>query len=303
MRARLWGKQALWRQALNQLHWMVTEPRVLLIRLACLNAYLRLQWADTRHFEFISEADFQSSRKSQRVFIFGSGGSLNEVSPDEWAHIAQHDTFGFSMFVYQEWVRTDYHMLREMYVLRELERDFWYPYSQEFAHYFDTNPHFEKTILLAQAGWRSLTVNRMMALGMLTRPRRVLSFKVVNSDGHTPPNFSLEQGIVHGAGSLTDAINLAVIAGWQHIILAGVDLYNAQYFWEDRHANSSDFGRDPNQIHNTVTNGILNNIAQWRDILAGRGVQLWVYNPKSLLTQVLPIYTPEAFEAWSNTHS
>lgn len=299
MWAKLTGKQALWRQTLNQLHWMVTEPRVLLIRLACLSAYLRFHWADKSLFTYLDEAKFQASRTSDRVFIFGSGWSLNEIPAEGWEHIAQHNTFGFSMFVYQTWVRTDYHMLREMYVMHELERDFWYPYSQEFAQYFDTNPQFANTILLAQSGWRSLTVNRMIALGMFKKPRKLLTFRVVSSDGETPPSFKLDDGIVHGAGSLTDAINLAVIGGWKHLILAGVDLYNGQYFWEDRHTNSTAFGRDPNHIHNTVTNGIIQNIAQWRDILATHGVKLWVYNPKSLLTEVLPVYTPEAFEAWS----
>jgi len=284
------GKRAAWRRAANQLWWMLTEPRVLRVRLAGMRAYVQAHFADQSLFTFLDETQFKNTRKSERVFIFGSGWSLNEITPAGWAHIATHDTFGFSMFVYQQWVRTDYHLLREMYVTQELEKDFWLPYSQEFAHFFDTNPHFDQTILLAQSGWRAITVNRMFALGLLKKPRRVLRFKVVEGYADTEPNFSLAQGIVHGAGSLIDAINLAVVGGWRDLVLTGVDLYDGRYFWEDQFANVETFGRDSSQKHNTVQLGIIDNIAHWRDVLAARGVRLWVYNPKSLLTAVLPVY-------------
>lgn len=291
----MFSKQAAWRVAANEIFWWFTEPRVLGIRLACLWAYLRATLADKSQFTFLSEADFQASRKSERVFVFGSGWSLNEIPPEGWAHMAQHDTFGFSMFVYQKWIRTDYHMLRELYVKKELDRSFWLPYSQEFAEYFDNNPYFDQTILLAQSGWRSLTANRMIMLKLFKKPRRLLLFRVVKGREDTQPSLRLRDGIVHGAGSLTDAINLAAIAGWKHIILVGVDLYDARYFWDDAHLNAADFGIDPNGMHNTVRWGIIENIARWRDILAQHGITLWVYNPKSLLTSVLPIYDANTF--------
>ena len=132
------GKKAAWRVAANQIWWMITEPRVARIRLACLASYYRAQRTNSPLTE-ISEADFRASRKSDRVFIFGSGWSLNELGDADWRHFEKHDTFGFSMFVYQEWVRTDYHLFRELYLTYELDKSFWYPYSQEFAEYLDTN--------------------------------------------------------------------------------------------------------------------------------------------------------------------
>lgn len=287
------GKNALWRRTANQLYWMVTEPRVLGVRLACTWAYLHEKMTPHPHLTEISETDFQTSRRSDRLFIFGSGTSLNAISSEEWVHIADYDTFGFSLFVYQNFVRTDYHLLRELYIGRELEKSFWLPYTEEFVRYLDTNPHFENTILIVQAGWRSLTVNRMIARGMLHKPRRLLRFHTLERSPDAPPSFSLKEGIVHGAGTLIDAINFGVIGGWKDIILTGVDLYDGHYFWEKTHASAEDFGRDPQQIHNTVHNGIIENVGRWRDILAERGIRLWVYNPKSLLTRVLPVYTPD----------
>ncbi|MFP4320866.1 MAG: hypothetical protein ACLFTK_00280 [Anaerolineales bacterium] len=284
------GKRAPWRRAANEILWTLTNRRVLGVRSACLKAYAQRQWADTSHFTTLDQAAYQASRRSDTVFVFGSGWSLNEITPAGWAHIAQHNTFGFSMFVYQTWIRTDYHMLREMYVGRELDREFWYAYSQEFAQHFDTNPHFDQTIFLAQKGWRSLTVNRMLAHGMLSKPRRMVEFRVKEGYDDSLPTLNLNEGIVHGAGSLSDAVNLAVIGGWRHIVLTGVDLYDARYFWDDAYYNAESFGRDSTATHSTVHWGILDEMRRWHDFLQGHGVHLWVYNPKSLLTDVLPIY-------------
>jgi hypothetical protein len=255
-------------------------------------SYLRERVTRHPHLTDITYEDYVASRRSDRIFIFGSGASLNDITPEQWTHIAEHNTFGFSLFVYQEFVRTDYHLLRELYIGKEFDRDFWLPYSQEFVDYLDSNPHFDDTILLVQSGWRSMTVNRIIALGLLKKSRKLLRFKTKVRDANALPSFNFEDGIVHGAGTLTDAVNLAALGGWKHLILTGVDLYDGRYFWEAAHANAEDFGRDPNQVHNTVNNGIIDSMARWRDALAEQGIKLWVYNPRSLLTRVLPVYDP-----------
>lgn len=292
----MFSKKALWRRTANQIYWMLRDPRIMRIYLACIAAHLRAKYAHNPHLTEIDEAAYRASRRSDRVFVFGSGASLNDITPQEWEHIAEHNTFGFSMFVYQNFVRTDYHLLRELYITKEFDKSFWLPYSQEFVDHLDNNPHFDKTILIAQAGWHAMTVNRMLALKQLRKPRQILRFYTGERSATAPPTFSLKEGVVHSIGTMTDAVNLAVIGGWKHIILTGVDLYDGRYFWEKQHASAQDFGRDPNAVHNTVNNGIIQNIERWRDFLAPHGVKLWVYNPKSLLTSVLPVYTPDAIQ-------
>ena len=41
------------------------------------------------------------------MFIFGSGASLNAITPTEWTEIERHDTLGFNWFVRQSFVRCD----------------------------------------------------------------------------------------------------------------------------------------------------------------------------------------------------
>src|SRR5689334_17862866 len=47
----------------------------------------------------LDEQGLVAARRSDTVFVFGSGYSLNSITPDEWAAIARHDTFGFTAFI------------------------------------------------------------------------------------------------------------------------------------------------------------------------------------------------------------
>ena len=100
-------------------------------------------------------------------------------------------------------------------------------------------------------------------------------------------------------------MNCAYVLGWRRIVLVGVDLYDSRYFFLPA---DKTLGVDPvtgrttavganqwrgnrsSQPHNTVQIGIVDVMKSWRSILAGDGVELYVYNPRSLLADVLPVY-------------
>ncbi len=43
-------------------------------------------------------------------------------------------------------------------------------------------------------------------------------------------------------------------------------------------------------VHNTATNGIIDYLSLWRKELNAKGIELYVHNPKSLLSEVMPVY-------------
>src|SRR5687767_720284 len=65
-------------------------------------------------YRFLTEGELRATRKSDTLFVFGSGASLNAVSASQWQEIGRHDTLGFNWFVRQEFVRCDYHLIREI---------------------------------------------------------------------------------------------------------------------------------------------------------------------------------------------
>ena len=45
-------------------------------------------------------------------------------------------------------------------------------------------------------------------------------------------------------------------------------------------------------IHSTAVNGIVELMREWREYYEPRGIELFVYNPRSLLAAVLPVWPP-----------
>ena len=238
------------------------------------------------HYQFLDEAGLRALRKSDTVFVFGSGGSLNEIAPAEWRAIEAHDTLGFNWFVNQRFVRCDFQVVREF----GYEAD----WRKDIRRYFDvvaSNPCYDSTTFLVQSGFAATMGNRAIWLEMLPKKRPLFLFR---SWRRKHPSTSLAEGVTHTEGTLSDCINLAALLGWRHIVLCGVDLYNRQYFWlpsgEPRYGDTTTSGR-----HNTaIGGGIVETVRDWREFYDSRGVSLYTYNPRSLLADVLPVWQSTA---------
>lgn len=238
----------------------------------------------------ISPAALFTDRRSDTVFIFGSGYSIKEMSTAEWQAIAEHDTMGFNWFHYQRAIRMDYHVVRESYLVKTLAhlRAVVRHYCQSIAG----NPRYDGTKFVIQKEWRASTGNLIVGEGLLPGDRPICRFRT-KVRGYAPPSRSLEEGLVHGPGTLTDTINLAVIGGWRRIVLVGVDLYDRRYFWlgpDEGNRGREDAVLKVNAPHNTVRNNVVDYVGAWRDLLQAEGKSMLVYNPRSLLTTVLPVF-------------
>lgn len=249
----------------------------------------------TLRYNRLTVADLMVKRRAKTVFVFGSGASLNAIPPAEWARMEAFDTFGFSWFVYQRFVRMDFALLRELAIhpdariVRTL--------AAHYGEVFSANRRFQDTVLLVQGGWRAIAGNYVLGLRSLRPGAPVFRFDTAGR-GCLPPSESLDTGLVHGPGTLTDAINAAYLLGWERIVLVGVDLYDRRYFWLPPDVgdvlSENVRGGTVSDEHNTVRNGIIALLGDWRSIMGAKGVSLEVYNPRSLLAEVLPVFRWEA---------
>jgi hypothetical protein len=226
-------------------------------------------------------------RRSDTVFIFGSGGSLATIGEETWKKISMHDTFGFNFSFRQKYVRMDLHLLREL-------RGSMEPPAAAENVIFELNEilhteRYRETILLLQDGWLA-ELNRMLALGLVAESNRIVRYK--NRRGYRLPSSDPSLGITHGPGTLTDCVNIAYCLGWKRIVLIGVDLYDSGYFWlpRDEPRKLGDFTLPRHDVHPTVANGIVPFLGEWQKWLRLRGVELYNANPHSLLCRVLPLY-------------
>jgi hypothetical protein len=236
-------------------------------------------WRGARRYRRLSEAELKATRTSDTVFIFGCGYSINDITPAEWAAIARHNTISFNAFPRQNFVRADYHVFGEFYPLEEL------------AERMRTSPLYARTTLILQEGWRALSSNLLVGRGLLRPDGRVFRYRRIARGKVVPPSRSLARGLVHGPGSIVGVTNFAYLMGWKTIVLAGIDLYDRRYFWLG--PEETLWFERPGMTHQskfTQSDAIVGQLGQWRALLAAEGVELTVFNPRSLLAKELPVY-------------
>lgn len=265
-----------------------------------------LKNAGGRHaYRELTESQLRATRRSDTVFVFGSGYSLNDITQAEWAHVAKHDTLGFTKFIFQNWVPVRYHLIRGAIESMDGSRNI-VAYAEHYAKALRENQRFDDAILILQGEYLAQFANTLVGWNLLPKGARTFRFHTARSDGL--PSREFGSGLRHAAGTLSDAVNFAYAMGWKEVVLTGVDLYDSRYFWlpPDRtenpriwagdHAPSvyGDRGIRFDQNHSTIANGIIGIMDAWSRKMAADGVRLSVYNPRSLLAQVLPLYEKPA---------
>jgi hypothetical protein len=262
------------------------------------NSYVRDRRARS-YYRILGEDGLKAARRSDTVFIFGSGYSLNDITETEWAAIAEHDTFGFNHFWRQSWVRVDFHVIRGgMYGEVDVR-----PQAEKVAAGVTANPLYADTVFLMQNDYLGAFANYIVGRRLLPQGARI--FRYLTKGGPGLPSVSFADGVRHAPGTLSDVVNSAYLMGWQNIVLAGVDLYDSRYFFltpdqtltQDAATGTIVAGKTNafrgqryDQPHNTFRGGVVEQMEGWGKALAADGVHLSVYNPKSLLTSVLPLY-------------
>lgn len=261
-------------------------------RLRALRVQPAAWWSDRvnrSRFVALEEPQLLELVRSETCFILGSGKSLDEITAREWQAISLHHTIAFNYFIRARFVRVDFHLVGEMACPDDLAPGVWRPVVEEYARLIEENPFYAGAILGLQEGLQALQSNRLVSSQTLRSGRRIFRYRRIARGERRPPTTSLSSGLVHGAGTLVDCVNLAAVLGFREIVLAGVDLYDRRVFSPGEGASPSgrrDVGED--QPHATA-DAVVDYLGYWAPQLAARGVTLSVYNPRSLLSRVLPV--------------
>src|SRR5262249_50281167 len=132
--------------------------------------------------------------------------------------------------------------------------------------------------------------NELIGRGLLRAGARVFRFRRTSRGAYAPPSRT-PRVLVHGYNSIFDATNLAVALGHRRIVLAGADYYNKEYFWLPPGQTREDEkpGIDAETLF-TGSEHIVSMLGDWHDLLAPEGIELCVWNPRSLLARRLPVF-------------
>jgi hypothetical protein len=261
--------------------------------------WLNLQWVrfgpwirfqlNRRHYRIITEDELFATRRSDTLFIFGSGYSINDLTEDECRYFEQHDTLGFNWFVHQRLVRCDYHLIRGI-PDTDFDAKLWKPQIRTYFSLIATNPYYRSTLFLVQTQFRAVNGNRAIGFRLLPTENKVYLWRTTRRRDYSP---SLRLGLAHAYSVLSECVNFGFLMGWKEIVLVGVDLYDRRYFWlapdqtkplETRRNATFD------QIHSTAARGVIGHFGRWAREFERHGVKLFVYNPRSLLAGTLSVY-------------
>ncbi len=237
-----------------------------------------------RAYRLLSEDELRATRRSDTAFVFGSGRSLVDISAEEWARIADHDTVSLREFPRQRWVRADYHITGE---IDELD---------EYARRLRENPLYANTVFVVMDGFVAHMGNELVGRRLLSPGARVFRFRRRSRWRYAPPSRTPRE-LVHGANSIFDAVNFAYALGYRRIVVAGADYYNKEYFWlAPGEARAYEPGVDATAPWPQAEQ-VVEMMGRWREILNEDSVELLVYNPRSRLAERLPVFrwtTPSA---------
>ncbi len=270
-------------------------PEVLALRVKAGRVFKKNQ---TR-YNWLTEDKLRATRKSDTLFIFGCGYSLNDISKSEWERIGAHDTIGFNWFNNQNFIRCDYFLIREITsYAHEYRNPFTYirklkKYSNLFKKDF-----YKNTVFILQKEWRAVASQYFAGLGFLPENAKVFPYKSVARGEQKNPTEQISDGLVHGPCTLAELVNFGVVMGYKNIVLTGVDLYDQRYFWLPYDKTRPEF-KERNIEAADIYPGIRWTIDYFKFIkphLDKKGVNVTVYNPKSLLNAVFPAFKWNASE-------
>lgn len=257
----------------------------------------------------LSDLDFRKHKKSDTLFILGSGASVNELSDQDWQYIASCNSVGFNYWMAHPFVPDLYFTepppnakgWETFWNLNKVSKEAYsnVPYIVNYKewqrHLIDfplaeIPAELQKNLYYFAPYNLRLNKTWMMKLLLLGWRRKRFS--------NNPFNWLILQ-----RGTLDMLILLGYFAGFTKIILVGVDLSNTAYFFENPNMNfvfrpsvlqtgkvhrTADPTLDINKISVTIDKYIymLNEI-----LLKPKGVCLFVASEKSRLYPRIGKYT------------
>lgn len=251
-----------------------------------MSRYTLTYWSQMK---ILDKDDFIARKKHDALAVMGSGFSINTISDFLWERIKNDfDSIGFNWFC-NALRYTTFYLIREQCVT---------PLKIEAGN--------ELNDLIAK-------INTIVPTLIVKRKTRavknnpdayshVANLHVFETDGVVVDDISVKtgaegfkadifkDGMHHGKATIYDILHFAVFMGYQEIVFFGVDLCDSRYFWlkyDETRELLIRRGRQINDIHNTAAN-TMKIIQDFKNTFPD--IALWVHNPNSLLTKIIPVW-------------
>lgn len=244
-------------------------------------------------------------KKSDVLFILGSGASVNDYREEEWQKIRDADSLGFNFWFVHDFV-PDIYVIEPMGPPRNKE---FYDLLNQRAEDYKGVPFVMKATDTAPFDFQripsqlhnQLYVCKYMAVPGRWPERIKQAYAIYKRFGVFEPHQSLDV-MMQKRASLSGLLHLAVAWGYKQVVLCGVDLNNTDYFYTANRKQYIDKGRivpstgqeggvhltmDPAVARVTIDKVLA---AMNEVVLKPQHVKLWVALSSSALYPMLPAY-------------
>jgi len=208
----------------------------------------------------------------------------------------EHDTLSFNTFICQNFLNIDFHLFRngnkEDLGRAVNKKDYK---SMDYIDIFKgltQKDKFKNTVYLLQYDLMADSSFELLSNFVFKKDTNIYGYSTRSRQLNSLPSKELKDGLIHSAGTLTDCVNFAYAMDYKKIILVGVDLYDRRYFWLDHsETRNSDISRGAkcDELHNTSV-PMVDVIKLWKERLDKEGIEIYVYNKRSLLAEFLPVF-------------
>lgn len=241
-----------------------------------------------KYYSFLSVDDLQKKKDSDTLIVFGCGYSINGLTEKDIEVFKKYDTLSFNYFFYQNLIDIKFHLMRELVpncedlpILKERIRDVEESLQKKF---------YKKTTYLLQNDLKAYISQEFLQRSTLPFGAEIFKFKTYSRVSYKLPPEDLSKGVCHTGGTLSDCISFGYSMGYKRIIFAGVDLNDRRYFWlneDETHVDEQQRGGKCTDLHNTAP-GLFKVFKNWLPHFKNEGIELFTYNPNSLLTEIIP---------------
>ena len=259
--------------------------------------------------EYNKTTNIYKKKKSDTQFVLGSGPSINKIN--FWDKIRENDSIGFNFFLIHNFI-PKFYLIEPTYI--EI-------YKRLFLNQLKLIKLKKKYL-----SETNLFINRMASYKILEKflKKNKIDFKLVTSfDMQSENETILKENLSskalnlaskfflsgQGCASLERIVLSSYFAGYKKIILCGIDLNNADYFYfqnenydnnlkkitlslinhqKKHHQNNLHFTNDKEKCKSGIPVEIL--LYYYQTYLFKDKAQIYIANPNSVLKKYFPVY-------------
>lgn len=185
--------------------------------------------------KWVEFKDISDKKKSDTLFILGSGASVDDYNKKQWNDIQNCDSLGFNFWILHDIVPT--------YYMFELPRD--ENNLNDFIHNLNCiNEKYKDTLMFLKQGTKGMEGFNFIPNCLKDRVKVLFNPTLPIQSKSQIPKAILKMKrvmckskkrlvVFNKRASLFTAIGFAYACGYKKIVLCGIDLNNTKYFYEN----------------------------------------------------------------------